>query len=194
MGLGIPPLEIKNLLESNPLKSRFLVCELTVLGSSTPHTSRLGPESKPRRSWISVRLRKVAALVRTAALVQKQEEPEGRLGNRPGPTRNQLMVSSRNFNLQKKRKWIEGSQSPNYCLCSLQNALWKFKSPCAWSRFSRLNFWQLTVLVSGWITSNSTSERFVSENRRSKPSTTNIKIECGQSTNKESESSGLWLK
>ena len=30
MDLGIPPLEIKNLLESNPLKFWFLVRELTV--------------------------------------------------------------------------------------------------------------------------------------------------------------------
>ena len=30
MDLGIPPLKIKNLLESNPLKSRFVVHELTV--------------------------------------------------------------------------------------------------------------------------------------------------------------------
>ena len=30
MDLGIPPLKIKNLLESNPLKSRFVVRELTV--------------------------------------------------------------------------------------------------------------------------------------------------------------------
>ena len=30
MDLGIPPLSIENLLESSPLKSRFLVRELTV--------------------------------------------------------------------------------------------------------------------------------------------------------------------
>ena len=29
-GPGKPPLEVKHLLESNPLKSRFSVCELTV--------------------------------------------------------------------------------------------------------------------------------------------------------------------
>ena len=32
MDLGIPPLEFKNLIESNPLKSRFLVCGLTTRG------------------------------------------------------------------------------------------------------------------------------------------------------------------
>ena len=30
MGLGIPPFEVKSLPESIPLKSRFLVCGLTV--------------------------------------------------------------------------------------------------------------------------------------------------------------------
>ena len=32
MGLGIPPLKIKNLLESNPLKSIILVLRLAVFG------------------------------------------------------------------------------------------------------------------------------------------------------------------
>ena len=31
MNLGLPPLRIENMLESNPLKSGFLVCELTVV-------------------------------------------------------------------------------------------------------------------------------------------------------------------
>ena len=30
MDLGVPPVEIRNLLGLKPLKSRFLVCELTV--------------------------------------------------------------------------------------------------------------------------------------------------------------------
>ena len=30
MDLGIPPLRIKNLLESNPLKSRFVFCGLAI--------------------------------------------------------------------------------------------------------------------------------------------------------------------
>ena len=37
MDLGIPPLKIKNLLESNPLKVRLLVCGLTAM--SFTHSS-----------------------------------------------------------------------------------------------------------------------------------------------------------
>ena len=35
MDLGIPPLKIKNMLESNPLKSRFLVRGVTVIKHQT---------------------------------------------------------------------------------------------------------------------------------------------------------------
>ena len=31
-GLGIPPVELKRMLEPNSLKSRFLLCELALLG------------------------------------------------------------------------------------------------------------------------------------------------------------------
>ena len=40
---------------------------------------------------------------------------------------------------------MEGLKSQNHCLCSLQDALRKFKSPRGWTRFSRLNFWRLAV-------------------------------------------------
>ena len=47
MDLGIPPHEIKNLLESDPLKSGFLVRRLTGLVRSVPEkdqAGRMGPD------------------------------------------------------------------------------------------------------------------------------------------------------
>ena len=51
-------------------------------------------------------------------------------------------VISHNFNLQIFKSRIE-SQNP--CLFSLQNALWKFKSPRGWTHFSLLSFWKPAV-------------------------------------------------
>ena len=45
---------------------------------------------------------------------------------------------------------IEGLKSQNHCLCSLPNALWKFKSPRGWAHSSRLNFWKLGASWRGW--------------------------------------------
>ena len=39
--VGIPPLKIKNLLESNPLRSRFVVCGLTDPARIEPPNFRL---------------------------------------------------------------------------------------------------------------------------------------------------------
>ena len=36
---------------------------------------------------------------------------------------------------------IEGLKSQSHCLCSLQDALWKLRSPRGWARFSRLKLW-----------------------------------------------------
>ena len=33
----------------------------------------------------------------------------------------------------------------HHCLCSLQHALWKFRSPRGWAHLSRLSFWTLAV-------------------------------------------------
>ena len=36
-------------------------------------------------------------------------------------------------------------KSQNHCLCSLPNALWKFRSPRGWAHSSRSNLWRLSV-------------------------------------------------
>ena len=53
-------------------------------------------------------------------------------------------VGSRKFRFAEFQ--IEGLESQNHCLRSLQNALWKFKSPRGWPNSSRLNFSKLTIL------------------------------------------------
>ena len=62
------------------------------------------------------------------------------------------------------REWSEGSRdvpkrlrrattttvslkSQNRCVRSLQNALWKFRSPRVWAHFPRMKFWKLAVSV-----------------------------------------------
>ena len=49
MDLGLPALESKNLLESNPLKSRFLVRELTLSGSGEGGAK--GGDDRVRTPW-----------------------------------------------------------------------------------------------------------------------------------------------
>ena len=53
MGLGIPPLNIKILLESNPVKSRILVGR-SALNPKTAQRVSLPRLSSPRTSWGSV--------------------------------------------------------------------------------------------------------------------------------------------
>ena len=41
---------------------------------------------------------------------------------------------------------VEGLESQDHCLFSLQNALWKFKSLRGWAHSFRFSFWKLAVL------------------------------------------------
>ena len=52
-------------------------------------------------------------------------------------------VSSHSFTSQNANLTV--SNPRNHCLGSLQNALWRFKSPRGWAHFSRLNFWKLAA-------------------------------------------------
>ena len=87
MDLGIPPRHIKNLLESDPLKSRFLVRELTVWlitsGQASGDCSVVMPFSSQRKVWW-----RRARWTRASDVRFTKEEPR-RSGVRPerAPTR-----------------------------------------------------------------------------------------------------------
>ena len=55
-------------------------------------------------------------------------------------------IGAHSFNSKKEH---EGLESQSHCLCLLQNALWKFKSPRGWAHFSGLSFWKLAVVLDG---------------------------------------------
>ena len=54
--LGLPPLKMKHLLESNPLKSRVLACELTILAPAKP--TLISSTRKPYLAVISSALQR----------------------------------------------------------------------------------------------------------------------------------------